>query len=274
MGSNIRREEAVLSLVPAISILLAMMPPSGAAMITEAYNGLRSQPAVYIGARTTEQVGNRTGSSQAALYFQGGSLWKLELLEDANGTLLRRSVGDGRTFSSWRPGFNEYLSATYGAWNGNLPENYRPALMQAVSQISTGHAVYLTRLLREIAGGEYAEFRAWVPGATEYILQEGHGAHTDPISGRRFVPSPNREFVGYQLGSPVRRTVVFERSRIGGTWTLSHVYLADSGLLNNQRRTVDTEVTALGESHSSGDFVFQAPTGSKAIPLGRTAKGG
>lgn len=252
---------------------LLLTPPTGATLITEAYSGLRASPALFLGVEAQEQIGTRRGITRSALYFQGGNLWSLELLEEANNVLQRRSVGDGTTFSTWRPGLNEYMSSVYGSWSGNLPENYRNNLLQAVSQVTSGPATYLTRLLREIVGGEYSEFRAWIPGASEYVLQQGNQPVTDPITSRRFLPGQDVEFVGYELGTPVRRTVVFERTRVQGVWTLSHIYLGEVSTSGNQPRTLDWVFSATAEAVSSGNFQFRAPAGAKAVPFGKSFRG-
>lgn len=196
----------------------------------------------------------------------------LEALEYRGGSTTQRVVGDGVSLWAYSYSRNEYSASLYGAFAGPQPPTYRSNLLVSLQLHLAGVWGYAGRVLREIYGGEMAQYSQWVLRAREDIVQQGSPPLRDAlVPSRVYTGNPVRQYVVYTLGNPARRSIAFERiwtTRPGGSdgWLLSRIFIAEYQRLGAKDRLVDVAIELYPNMvPTSADFTFRPPQGSKPV---------
>lgn len=262
---------------------LSLAQATGKEKILEVYGTLKRFPALTLTVEGAEANGNTTIPYDATYnWFSeidqlNQPVAQLDSAEYRDNKFLWQTVADGVTLWNYNPKFNEYASSNYGAYGAQQPATYHRNLVRSLYATARGPAVWASRLLQDLYGSESGSYSPWSPGAVETVLEAGDGSWTDALTGRDYTPTPTRDYVIYELGDPVRRSIVFER-RLATLpdntqgWTLSAVYVGDQ-ISGKVSRLVDLVITPVSATTKPDlDFVFSPPAGSKSVSGSRVIR--
>jgi hypothetical protein len=246
--------------------------------IQAGYQNLRAFPALQLRVDASHQMGDTNTSLGADIQWEssqtasGKPIYKFDAHDFLNGREILRTVADGTTLWALDRSRNEYRAHNYGAYAAQTPADYRLDLLQHYNSFSRTPANYAARLLREIYGDDTANYRTWAAGATVTVLTAGQPSKTDAISGRVYNPSPVMDYIIYELGSPVSRSVAFERTLTTmpdstQQWVVSNVYLNETGKVKSEDRTLQVILTPTGLSSAPAPSAFQFAPPPGATPV-------
>ncbi len=199
----------------------------------------------------------------------GQPIAKLESTEYANQVLRSRTVGDGTTLWAYDVLRNEYNATRYGSINSpTQPADYFQVLLQGYGSHSKGPGSFPARLLREVYGGGFAQFKSWLISPNEQIVGNGQIA-ADPVAatGRTYVGTPDTRFVIFWVGAPATRSAVFEiyRDPNNPIDTLVRIYYADLSSVGTNARLVEWQMSIQPTTPAANNFIFIPPAGARSI---------
>ena len=238
---------------------------------------LREHAGVSINLESLEVLGNRETSFSSTLnYLQVNYAGEQRSFFEQNSfrgpTLLQRTVGDGTLLWSFNAVQNEYTKSLYGAFSGQQPDTYLQKLMNGIQTSARAGDNHPVRLLKECFGSDVVRAKSWAPGAYVHEITEGKPALQDPISGETYVAGQGYDYVAYELGSPIRRSVVFERyyDQTHLNWEFGRIWVNEITNINGQMRKLMIVMTATGidASPTGTSFTFRPPMGAKPIVSG------
>jgi len=160
---------AALALVPTASWAQA----GAKAWLESALTGLRSSGRVAIRQAGTWEFDGQQQSFVNELWFEAspadGAGPRLELRETRDGSLLRRTVGDGRNLWVFEPAAKRYSVWNYGGFGESPSAEALRRLLVAFRARANGAAGWMARLLDEAWGSHGARWTPWMPFATETV---------------------------------------------------------------------------------------------------------
>ncbi len=257
-------------------------------MVQDTFSDLRTSDTVWLRMDARNEIGNKPYDYAINLYWyrgltkSGQTVYKLEsTAQDASG-LIRRTVGDGRTFWVYEAPSNTYSSEIYWPEGANQPATYQSQLLEAFSRSTRGSESYLARLIQEVYGSQQATYRPWV------IADAGNSVLTGPSAQAQDPMNPNDPNAVYTTG-PNEDLAIFWAARpnqaahrcIAFRFTIDQFqkrHLAEIEYRNIQSTTpwrfdsYTIQVTA-GVAPAASNFIFVPPQNARAIVTTRPGIG-
>ena len=139
-------------------------------------------------------------------------------------------------------------------------------ILTAFTAAMKGSTTYLARLIREtyIVGG----FRDWIPGGQQELVVDQQTVADPVVPTRLYVGTPDTQYAMFWIGSPARKSIVFElsSSTTGSGWDIARIFLAEKSTLGGKTRIVDwTSDINRDFVPAADDFVFVPPTDARPV---------
>lgn len=255
-------------------------PDPTANLMEKAFAQLRMNSSLYIDLDGVEYLSNNR-----QIPIRGELAWKftydldgkpkgqVELMDYRANRLIRRIAGDGTVLWNYDVNRNEYSSMTYGSFSGGSGSNYAGRLVQGLSAAAEGPSAYLVRLIRDMNASSGNSYRTWIPGGTAQLIQDGAQPYEDPVrQGWKFRAVPTISYAAYALGSPARRSLVFELVQDqSGNWAFSRFFFAERSGSGSTSKFVEWVGRILPSGiPSSVMYGFIPPTGARPVSLPRS----
>lgn len=220
--------------------------------MANAYQLIRSQPALVLSASGTEVRGGVTHTTEVDSWSDldaGAPRARLKITSFYDGKLQYGWAADGVQLFHYDPALNEYSSSIYGSFSGKQPDRMVDSVLQSTFALSKGAAVWPIRLLRDIYSGDIPRFKTWMPDAvpSEIITKTVHTV-TYQTSRKQLI------FALDPTTGALVSIDFWEQQPSGPTPISSHWRLT---------------LTTLDAVPKSWDFSFKAPEGCRPVPLVR-----
>lgn len=248
--------------------------------VDQAFKTLRGENKALFRLIGAEYFGSTTTPINVDLFYDrpvGKTMQdlRMELLEARNGAWTRRVVADGRHVWGVDLVKNTYSTARYGSYNATKPADYEQNGFQSLNVLSNGQSSWLSRLTREVWGGNDAVYRPWIPASSnrsEATVQGTGATFADPVVPTRiYASSLTKKYHVYWLskaGTPVR-SLTFElvENASGTAWNLNAIYFSDRTAVGSVAKLTDWKAdlfvgTALP---AAGNFAYTPSPGARAI---------
>ncbi|MFN3683769.1 MAG: hypothetical protein ACK41F_07510 [Fimbriimonadaceae bacterium] len=222
-----RRLQLLLALAVALLPAGSRAQTGAKAWLESAMSGLRSSGRLAVRQQGTWEFDGRQRGFVNELWFEAspseGTGPRLELRETWDGTLLKRTVADGRNLWVFEPGSKRYSVWNYGGYAEHPAADGLRRMLAAFRARAAGTAGWLARLLDEAWGSEGARWTPWIPFASETVA-DGRIVLRGPDDSRGFLFAVDGSLEAARLLS-IRYA---QRETIGGrAWQL--VWDADLG---------------------------------------------
>jgi hypothetical protein len=265
-----RAATILISLIAPVAAWSQVTTPATDA-VKSAFLNLMPSSSIRVSLSGTDKLGPTTTDLRGELYWwmtdsasRGAQSAKVEYANYRNGIQDQRAVGNGISFFNFSPLKNEYWVTRYGSFSDTQPDRYMVNLADDFTSAMKGSTTYLARLVREVyvVGG----FRAWIPGGQEQLVIDQQTV-TDPVvSTRTYVGTPDTEYAMFWIGSPAKKSIVFELTAGNAGWGITRIYFAEKSILGGQSRLVDwTADVNTDFVPATNDFVFVPPVSAKPV---------
>lgn len=245
--------------------------------IQTAFSSLRGLSQVMVELNGTDQFGSRTNVLYSNAYYAWNpslpdALARAEINDTLNNAKTRRIAGDGTVLWAYDFYRNIYTSYKYGAYTGAQPKDYRTNLFDQLNASAQGPSVFLSRFLREVYAGDFAQYRTWLPMSTitEVSMTSGTLTMADPVNPNRMYVADNLNmYVVYSYKTRPTRSGAFHLTRPDTTtqWGLSEFFYSDRQQINvSNVRWIDWTMTInTGPYQWFTDFSFMPPKTARAV---------
>jgi hypothetical protein len=251
--------------------------------LTDSFNGFRVYDTTNLTASsyalqlsTTEKFNSHTTtySGWLKLYDDANpaqELVKAELTLYRGGTLMQRTVADGKRVWSYDPASNAYSVNAYNVEQGNNSPRYRLDFANMLKQTAAGAPLNLMTLWDQATLSGTARVKDWLGGITFEGTEEAD--NNDPTHFTRYVWQKlpdNSRFVEFVCESHDTRATwqfisaqIHRADRVGSSTRVSDTFLTIAK---------DTNGVPLTFTANSTDFAFVPPARSKVLATPRTVK--
>ncbi|MFQ3586279.1 MAG: hypothetical protein SNJ76_01260 [Fimbriimonadaceae bacterium] len=262
--------------VATVAPTLALTPEEA---VQSAFENLRMSTTAWVRLESEETVRNQQTTRVHDLFWmQGfdrdGQLEiKVEIVEYADGSPVRRTVADGRILWDYDIRRNTYSATDYRGSGPEAHAGYASRALQGLARIQDNRSAALVRLLGEVWGGAASRFRPWVlTEANNRALVDGPAWMTDPMSPDQIIGPKFGESVAvwWSPGSngTARRAISFSMSvDDSGNRTLNGIHFRDR--VSNDRTLTWTMTVQPSVLPASANFVFVPPASAKPIVSNR-----
>lgn len=242
--------------------------------LTQAWEGLQTQPQVELDLTGYQTLGTVTRYFQANVYWTVGTTVQVEIddYDTSSGTPvpLHRYAADGRTLWVYDFVHQRYGGTPYGG-SGSTQTDALALLGQLYTRVQ-GPASYMVRLLKEAftpSGAATAQYTSWAPGYTVCTVQPNSTVQDPIIASRYYVSVGTSLWILYgPLNSKPTRSVAFNIDDSSGSYEVSAIDFADLGPNRLTTWTMNAEfsytATGLGLPYSATAYAAYKP----AITMG------
>lgn len=249
--------------------------------VQDSFANLRTNDSIFLRMNARNEIGSKAYNYTIDLSWlrtatkAGDTVYKLESASyDASG-MIRRIVGDGRTFWVYEFPSNKYWTEIYWSEGASQPpQTYQAQLLQAFSRATRGSETFLARMIQEVYAGGQATYRPWVIADSGNSQLVGPmGSAQDPMKpndkNAKFTAGPNEEIALFWAGRPnqaAHRCVVFfldiDNNNVRHLKAIEHreVQSQSPFRFNSFRIDVTENFTPAANS-----FIFVPPQNARAI---------
>ncbi|MBX3117794.1 MAG: hypothetical protein KF784_01930 [Fimbriimonadaceae bacterium] len=191
--------------------------------VQDSFVNLRSNDSLLLRMNARNEIGKKVYTYNIDLSWlrgvtkTGDVVYQLESVSSDASGMIRRIVGDSRTFWVYEAPSNTYWTEIYWKEGSSQPATYQSQLMQAFSRATRGSESFLARMIQEVYAGAQAAYRPWVIADSGNSRLVGPSSRTsDPMNpndpNADFVTGPNQEIALFWAAAQnqlAHRCVVF-----------------------------------------------------------------